>query len=251
MPYNPASAQGPITVASWSITLYPETDYVLAGQTLKLSGYLKYDTTGAVGETVEIYIYLDPEATYYKIATVTTQSGGYFSYTWTVPWKVSNTTLPCSGWRFRAYHPASGTGTITDRVYVIYPTRIRDFSVPSTVAAGQTFKVSGYLEYQKDEATWAGLANRTVGIYLDNTSLGQATTGSDGRFELDCVINTPGTYTVSARFAGEGLALAAVTAEQVIASLQALYEYASYALAFLPVVVPACTILVNELRRKR
>jgi len=68
---------------------------------------------------------------------------------------------------------------------------------------------TGKLEYRDRDGVWKGLAGRTVTLYYNGTKIGDVTTGSDGSYSKSARITTPGTYTLKAVYAGEGLALVA------------------------------------------
>ena len=98
------------------------------------------------------------------------------------------------------------------RVAVAYPTRI-SISAPGKVLVNETFTISGKLEYQSEDGVWRPLAGRTVSLYCDGTKIGDVATGSDGSYLRTASIPSPGTYTLKAVYAGEGLGLAPAAAE--------------------------------------
>jgi len=111
--------------------------------------------------------------------------------------------LPCGHYGLFAYHRSSGVYTAAKDFYVAYPTRI-SISAPDAVAVDYPFTVEGKLEYC-DEDTWKPLAGATVYVYYDGSELGSATTDSEGNYSVSGSISTPGTYTLTARYPGEGL----------------------------------------------
>lgn len=65
--------------------------------------------------------------------------------------------------------------------------------------AGVAFTVSGKLSRNIDGA---GLPGLTVGLYVDSVLGSSTATGSGGAYAFSVTINTPGSHTVQARFAG-------------------------------------------------
>jgi hypothetical protein len=217
--------------------------YAVAGRGIRFSGRLTVDTTGVGGEEVRVkYCLYDRPTVCYDIGSAITASDGSWYIDWGVPYGMA-----CRRYLFRAYHPASGTESATQEMAVAYPTRISDFTAPSKVGAGVPFTVSGKLEYESSAGTWNPLGGRTVSIYYDNTKLVDVTTASDGSFTATVSIPTPGTYTLKAYYAGEGLT---ATAAAIAAVGVEVPEYV-IPLAGIGAVVAlvAIPILVNVLKR--
>jgi hypothetical protein len=217
--------------------------YVVAGRRVRFSGRLAVDTTGVGGEEVRVkYCLYDKPTVCYDVGSTITASDGSWYIDWDVPYGMA-----CKRYLFRAYHPASGVESATQEMAVAYPTRISGFTAPSRVSAGASFTVSGKLEYENPAGTWNPLGGRTVSIYYDNTKLVDVTTASDGSFTATVSIPTPGTYTLKAYYAGEGLAATAAAIAVVGVEVS---EYA-IPLAGVGAVVAlvAIPILVNALKK--
>ena len=169
---------------------------------------MKIDTTGWGGVPVDIYMGDSATSTPTKIASTTTASGGTFSASWTVSYG-----LGCTTKYFRAYHPGTGTWSNAQSMKIAYNTRVSITPSKTVVAPGESFTLSGKLEYESTGAgVWAGLGGRTVSIYRDTTLLGTATTASDGSYSFTTTApTTAGTYTYKVVYAGEGLTALAIT----------------------------------------
>jgi hypothetical protein len=206
LPYAQAIAQQSVSVFGYRLTMTRLPSYVVAGTGVMFSGRLTVDNTGVGGEEVRIqYCLSDRPDVCYDIASVITGPDGWWYYDWSPPHAMA-----CRTYLFRAVHPASGATSDSQAMSIAYPTRIRDFSAPSRVGVGAPFTVSGRLEYEESPGTWRPLAGRTVSIYYDNVKLTDVTTASDGSFSATVSISTPGTYTLRAHYAGEGLTAAAM-----------------------------------------
>jgi len=207
MPYNRAEGTKSITVEAVTITLEcVPSPPLTAGQTVTLKATLKRDGNPWPGETIVFYF-----STLYRIGEAVTDSNGVATMTYTVPWTVAGTTVPCRHWKypeplFEAIHPGSAKYAYVEGA-VAYPTRI-SISAPDRVPAGTDFVIEGKLEYQSASGVWSPLAGKTVSIYYNGTKLIDLTTLSDGRYSALVRINTPGRYTLRAVYAGEGFATA-------------------------------------------
>jgi hypothetical protein len=165
---------------------------------------------------------------------------------YTIPWTIDTHTLPCSSISFYAQEKSTGTKSATVSGSVAYPTRI-SISAPDTVAPGQSFTVSGKLEYQSSSAAWSGLAGRTVSIYYDGTKAADVTTASDGTYSKAVSIPTPGTYTLKAQFAGEGLA--AISIMGITVGIPEGVGFVPYTLAALPILLVGTVIAYSEVAK--
>jgi phage tail tape-measure protein len=182
------------------------------------------------------------------IATGTADSTGKFKIAWTIPYG-----LGCTTQSFTAKHPPSGTVSAAQTMKIAYNTRI-SISAPATVGKGQSFSVTGKLEYESTGAgVWTGLSGKTVSVVYDSTTFGSATTGSDGSFSINGSIGTAGSFTLKATYAGEGLGLS--PAEAVVKLFTAgevepaLIEIGTAALAFAPILFVGSVILANSIGR--
>ena len=85
-------------------------------------------------------------------------------------------------------------------------------SAPSSRNPGESFVISGML-IRND--TGGPVPNASVSLTVDGGSIGSVTTGVDGDYIKSTSINTPGTHSLRASFAG-GSGFAASTASQNI-----------------------------------
>jgi len=193
MPYVRAEKTGPVTVEKVELTLTADKRWVKAGEMVVLSGRLTTDgrpypdqpvwieTTDLVG--VRGPYYTDAEG-YFRAEITYSHYEGCMDIAHKARWQ-------------DVYSP-------TVMVAVAFPTRI-SISAPSSVRPGETFTVTGVLEYEELPGMWTPLAGRTVTVYFNTTIFGQATTGSDGRYSVQGSIPSTGSYTLKAVFAGEGI----------------------------------------------
>jgi hypothetical protein len=206
MPYNSAQATKGITVLTRTITysVSPNPPWT-AGQSVTFTAVVKEDGTPVVG----ILVHFEGTAAGVteEFAREYTDATGKAQKTVTIPWMIGTFEIPCRTWD--TYARADTLKSTIIKAAIAYPTRI-SISAPDTVSPGQTFAISGKLEYQIDSATWAPASGRTVSLYYNGTLIGNVTTGTDGSYSKpDAAISTPGTYTLKASYAGEGFAAAA------------------------------------------
>jgi len=123
----------------------------------------------------------------------------------------------CTTITLAASHEPTGTTSNEITGAVAHPTRL-SISAPSTVKVGEPFNITGKLEYRDRDGVWKGLAGRTVTLYYNGTKIGDVTTGSDGSYSKSARITTPGTYTLKAVYAGEGLALVAEALMKILSA---------------------------------
>lgn len=213
MPYNPVQASRSVNVMSITVSLEvtPGPPWT-AGQTITLRARVLSGGSPVPGRTV--YFWLWPWEGK-VIGTGTTGSDGYATLNYTIPWVEIGVTLPCSTISFGAQDATSWVKSNEVWGKCAYPTRI-SISAPDSVVAGQPFTVSGKLEYQSSSTSWSPLANRTVSIFYDSNKLADVTTDSGGNYSASVRINTPGTYTLSAVYAGEGFGLVTARARLTI-----------------------------------
>jgi len=206
MPYNSAQATKSITVLSVTIRLSisPSPPWT-AGQTINLAATVTADGNVAVGREVAFVMAIGRYE--FTIGSAITGSDGVARLTYTLPWLIDGVTVPCNTVNFYAVDTFSGVASNTVSGKVAYPTRI-SISAPDQAIVGQSFTVSGKLEYQSSSTAWSGLAGRTVSIYYDSTKVADVTTDSYGNYSVTMTINASGTYTLKAVFAGEGFTTA-------------------------------------------
>jgi hypothetical protein len=253
-PNAPASASRSITVLAVTLTLDPLPTWVKTGDTVTFTGKLLYNTTPWAGQLIRI-----ERAYKYRgfVGEGTTKSDGTFSISWTVPFTHAGETLPCAKHAFSAYHEASGKWSSARNMSIAYRTRIRDFSAPDTVPVCGPFTAKGYLEYESASGVWSPLTGKTVSLLYNTTKIGDAVTGTDGLFsKVDCHMPASGTFTLKADYAGEGLALAPTITllgieVGVPPELAPLAEYATYAMAAIPVLAIVGVVAYHELTRER
>ena len=106
------------------------------------------------------------------------------------------------------YNPSSATRQITIEE-LVYST-FMSISAPSSVAQGTPFPISGRLTFMEGGVEY-GLGGRTITLQRNGTSLGSTTTDGSGNYSKSVTINTSGTFTLKASFAG-GSGLAASSA---------------------------------------
>jgi hypothetical protein len=183
-----------------------------------------------------------------------TGSDGYAITTWTISFlRPSGGALPCSSIELWARHATLGVESSKVSGKVAYPTSIT-ISAPSSVLINEEFTISGVLKYQKTSTEWAGLAGKTVSIYRDATKITDVTTGSDGSYSCKTSISSPGSYTLKASYAGEGLGLVFAVAGLEVGvppEIEPLVQCALYALATVPVVAVGGIVAYNELAKGR
>jgi hypothetical protein len=210
MPYNSVQATKGITVLGVTLqnfTVSPAAPWT-AGQTITLRVQSVQDSTPRVGKKIQFTIMDMDTGEWAVLVEATTGSDGYAQASAAIPWTVGSSVIPCGNIYLRAYDVEAGVYSPAKPGAVAYPTRI-SISAPDQVAPGQTFTISGKLEYQSSPTAWAGLAARTVSLYYNGNKIADVTTASDGSYSKSASIPTSGTYTLKASYAGEGFAAAA------------------------------------------
>jgi len=102
------------------------------------------------------------------------------------------------------YNPSSATSPIT--ITEIEYSTFTSISAPTEAAQGAPFPISGRLTFREGGITY-GLGGRSIALTYNGTSLGSATTDGSGNYSKSVTINTSGSYTLKASFAGaSGLA---------------------------------------------
>jgi hypothetical protein len=199
MSYASASAQASITVQSGQLTLTvtPSPPWT-PGQTLSFTVGLP--SVAWTTDNVTIYVNGTP-VTSFQIASGVGGGGG----AWTIP-------QGYAGQQISIYAQDSLFGATSNTVTgtVLYPTKIT-ISAPSTVYPNQPFTVSGTLQYQNASGSWVALAGATVTVKGSWGGSATATTNSSGQYSVQLTApSSPGTYTVTASFAGSSSAAAAM-----------------------------------------
>ena len=198
MPYNPAQAGRTVVVQRVELFLdvSPSPPWT-GGQTLTLTAILTSNGMPVPGARIRFL------ADTILLGEADTNTAGVATVTAPVPRE-----FMCASMTVVAVDVATGTESNRVSGSVAYPTRI-SISAPSTVSVGQPFTITGKLEFMDKDGAWKGLAGRTVSLYYNNTKIRDVTTGSDGSYSASATITTPGTYTLKAVYAGEGLPLTA------------------------------------------
>jgi hypothetical protein len=257
LPYKAVVNSTTITVSAVKVTLTitPIPPWT-AGQSITLKATVTKNGAPYAGASV-LFQWMNADTGWGDIGTATTDSSGVATRTWTVPWTwtglTGTSTVPCKTNTARAIERASGVyGTSSGRV--AYPTRL-SITAPSTVAPGQSFTISGKLEYQDTPTTWKGIgANRKITLSYNTTKIADVYTASDGSYSYSTSIPTSGTYGLNAEYAGEGftaaIALFGLSVE-IPPELTPLAEYAAYAMAAVPVLAISGVIAYNELTHRR
>jgi hypothetical protein len=209
LPYNSAQATKGIAILGVTLqnfTVTPAAPWT-AGQTVTLRVQSVQDSTPRVGKKIQFTIIDMDTWEWAVLVEATTGSDGYAQASAAIPWTVGSSVIPCGNIYLRAYDVEAGVYSPAKPGAVAYPTRI-SISAPDQVTPGQTFTISGKLEYQSSPTAWARLAGRTVSLYYNGNKIADVTTGSDGSYSATASIPTSGTYTLKAVFAGEGFASA-------------------------------------------
>jgi hypothetical protein len=191
--------------ATLTFTVAPSLPWK-AGQTVTFQATLTAGGVPVSGETINFF-YRPPGTTpVYVVQVATTGTDGVARASWSVPIATDWHTLACAAWEWGALSGGPAySGVISNIITgkVAYNTRI-SISAPATVAPGQSFTITGKLEYESSSGVWSPLAGKTVSLYYNGTLIGNVTTGSDGSYSATASIPTAGSYTLRADYAGEG-----------------------------------------------
>ena len=102
------------------------------------------------------------------------------------------------------YNPSSATRQIT--IAEIEYSTFLNINAAGLVDQGAPFPISGRLTFMEGGVEY-GLGGRSIALSYNGTSLGSATTDGSGNYSKSVTINTSGSYTLKASFAGaSGLA---------------------------------------------
>jgi len=251
LPYISSQNSKSISVLAVSIKNFSVTPSGpwYAGQVVTLKAQFLQDSNPRAGITVKFCFNVESA---YDFKTATTGSDGYATLSYTIPHSIGTTTCYCKTGNFYVYDDVGNmAGPISGKVAA--RTRI-SISAPDSVKTGQTFTISGKLEYESSPGTWSPLSGKTVSLYYNSTKIGDVTTDAGGNYSKSTSISTSGTYSLKASYGGEGLALPAFALfgmEVTPPEIEPIIQYASYALAGLPVLVVGGAIAVNEFMKKR
>ena len=149
------------------------------GTSFSVYGYVRENGDKMVGVTVNIYV----DGSF--VTSTTTDSNGYYSRNIYISTLGSHTLK------------ATSIGASASRsIYVTYTPRVDSvtISAPSSVEAGQSFTVSGYV---KDQYGY-GYGGVTVKLYRNDSLFASVFTDSSGYYSKSTSISTAGTYTLKA-----------------------------------------------------
>ena len=110
------------------------------------------------------------------------------------------------------YNPSSATRQITI-AEIEYSTYL-NINAAGLVDQGSPFPISGRLTFMEGGVEY-GLGGRSIALSYNGTSLGSATTDGSGNYSKSVTINSSGSFTLRAAFAG-GSGLAASSASMGI-----------------------------------
>ncbi len=239
MPYLPASTQAPVSAERAQITLSADKRIATVGEQVTFSGKVS-----GVSLPTSIYIQALINGSWVdQWGPISTDSQGNFSHSTVMPYGWG-----CRDMRFRAVHKPTGGTSNEVRVAVAFRTRIT-LEVPERVAVNTPFKVAGRLEYEESPGSWRPLAGKQVTVTLDGAPYETVTTGDDGSFSLDMVVDAPGDHTIGAEFAGHGLP-ATVTIAAVQVDVDQLADVLSKVLAVIPILTVGGVLVASEVSRR-
>jgi len=228
MPYDSASASRSVQVLAYDVRLSVDKNYVRPGETLTFTVKV-YAYPGGSPASVNIKIILALGTFFGTLFTGTTDSTGTWTKTWTVPYRATcpegTVYLPCNKVTFYAMLAQPPyTSSFGVDVYFIHPTRLTLATDKDAYSPGETIVATAKLEWKREDGSWAPLGpDYTIVFSLDGQS-GSSKTDSNGVASYTFrAPSSPGTYTVSASFAGAGLAAASVAevAVKAVASFSA------------------------------
>ena len=239
MPYLPASTQAPVSAERAQITLNADKRVAATGEPVTFSGTV---TGVTLPTSVYIEVYVDGTKAD-EWGPLMTDEKGAFDTVVAMPYRFG-----CKDVVFRAVHKETGGVSNEVRVAVAFNTRVT-LDVPGKVAVNTPFKVTGRLEYEESEGVWKPLAGKQVTVLLDGELYDTVTTGSDGSFSLDMVIDTPGDHTIDAKFGGEGMP-ATVTVFGATLEVSPLVSALRYLAAAAPIIATGAVVAYTELKRR-
>ena len=239
MPYLPSSARAQVRAERAEITLSVDKRTAKTGERVTFSGRV---SGVALPTAVYIQGYIDGAWTDLW-GPIATDSQGNFSYTATMPHEWG-----CRDIRFRAVHRETGGVSNEVSVAVAYETAI-ELNVPERVTVNTPFTVSGRLVYFKAPDTPEPLPNKQVKILLDGVTYDTVTTGSDGSFSIDMVIDVPGDHIVEAWFEGQGFP-AVVRVLGMEAEVTPIVNVLRGIASAIPIIVTGGMIVLSELKKR-
>ena len=110
------------------------------------------------------------------------------------------------------YNPSSATRQIT--IAEIEYSTFLNINAAGLVDQGSPFPISGRLTFMEGGVEY-GLGGRSIALSYNGTSLGTVTTDGSGNYSKSVTINSSGSFTLKAAFAG-GFGLAASSASMGI-----------------------------------
>jgi len=226
MAWLPSEATRTITVvtAVTSVTISSDKAVYKVGDVASFSGYVRDSEGRGIADKLVI-ITIDSPYPGYEIGRTRTDTEGYWEVSWTIPWDVywegAYRKVPGTKYTMKAESEGvSGTVTIT----IAWETRI-SISAPSSVKEGESFMISGILEYEDLNMEtlvpeWYPLGYQTVSIYYNDTLIGTARTDPEtGAYSISASIPTIGSYTLKAVFEGSGVTLGALITRGIIVGI--------------------------------
>lgn len=197
----------------YELSLKVSNQLPVAGETIKWQGTIT--PSPGLGAKIGLYAYIPDRWVLVATATVGMEgpTGGIFSGSWTVPHRIEGVKISGSRTMLIARYgdyESNGVGLV-----VYMPSRI-SITAPSNVKVGEVFTVSGKLEYEYDSGDWRGLANKVVEIYVDESKVGEVTTGSDGSYSIDMKINEPGVHVLKVVFGGVAGSIATTSSRYAV-----------------------------------
>lgn len=208
MPYEPNTAYKQVSVVGYRVEFSVDKSYAKPNDTIKFTIKVTADGAPAANKKVQVMIVLG--AFTGTLLEGTTGSDGVWTRTWTVPYRATcpegTIKLPCNKCSlYGRLGESPYTSSPSATVYFMFPTRLALTTDKDAYAPGETIAASAKLEFQ-DEAGWLPLANQTI-VFSLNGQYKSATTGSNGVASVTFTAPaTSGTYTITASFAGAGLA---------------------------------------------
>jgi len=249
-PMAPASRERPLTVLAYTVYITCDIRWQVVGGIARIYGRVNVDGYPA---DVEVIIQkrtgAEPWTEVARVRTI--PATGTYAYDWLIGYADA-----CYDWEWRALEARTGISSTTIFVAGAHFTELT-LTAPAEATPGESITVSGRLRYEDAPGVWVPISGASIPIYVDGVLKGTVTTGADGSYSL--IITAPttsGTYTIRATYAGTvpGAAAAfAILGFQVglPPELQPLVQYASYALAALPVLAVVGAVGYAELTKRR
>lgn len=247
MPYAPSESQTQIEVtqpAQYDLTMYvlPDPPWSL-GQEIDIYVELKANGQPVEGAVINLKAQVG-SSPLMTIASGLTNAFGQFHVKMVIPLDINGYQVPCNLLSFLAEAPDYNVNYSLGG-YVQFETTIT-VSAPSQVEVNQEFEVTGSLYYIDKYGNLVPLSFKTIEIYVDNQLVGYTATDEAGNYFATIAIDTAGTHTITARFAGEGGPYAAA---QASTSLNIGIESKEIVRYTLPGVISAVALLYGVMGR--